>query len=88
MQEEIESIHETLLKTQAMCFAIESLCLALYKTRPDMALVEAAFHAHKNDLEDSLLYSASEHDEVFPAFAQAHANVAKKLETLRLAPGN
>ena len=88
MQEELASIHETLLKTQALCFAIEGLCLALVQTHPNKALVEAEFLSHAANLEDSLLFGKAGCDEyvrneVLLEFEKAHASIATRLKTIR-----
>ena len=83
MSEELESLHVTLLKTQAICFALESLCLALFQVSTDKDAIIDRYQYQKLDLEDSLLHSTDTPDVVFREFENAHANIAARLHTLR-----
>ena len=79
LKAEIESIHETILRTQAMHFALESLVLAVFETAPNKAELIARFHENGEQLIARQLADADHPDDVVQAFEQAHANIAKLL---------
>ena len=80
LRAEIESIHETILRTQAVHFALESLVLAMFDTAPNKADLIRRFHEHGERLIADQIADVDHPDEVFQVFEQAHANIAKLLQ--------
>ena len=81
LREEIESIHQTILRTQAMHFALESLVLALFDGAPNKSEIIQRFHERGEQLIAQQIADPSHPDDVFQEFDQAHANIAKLLRT-------
>jgi len=78
---EIDGIHETILKTQAMYFALESLCVALVNTSHDRATVIKRFVALKESLTTSTLFDGEIDDAIFHEFDMAHERILDLLST-------
>jgi hypothetical protein len=85
-QEETQEIHQTILKTQAMLFALESLCLAVFELSENKDEILERFQFHKNALTDRFLHSSEHTDKVFEYFDAAHVGILKVLLQLRDLP--
>lgn len=80
---EIESIHATLLRTQAMCFSLEGLCVALASLVADRSALMEQFEKHAELLDVKLLFGSNTPDVVVHEFAQARARTAGLISVKR-----
>lgn len=79
---EIDDLHESLLKTTAKCFALEALCLSLFKFHPQRKEVIAQFFDMKERLASKTLNDSSLLDAVPHEIDAAHAHIYSLLKTL------
>jgi|JI8StandDraft_1071087.scaffolds.fasta_scaffold336193_2 hypothetical protein len=81
--DQIEALNQALVRTQAMYFALESLCLSIVNALPNKPDVLVRFQAHRDRLEVGTLFDAQTPDDVFHETVQAHANIAGLLSPSR-----
>ena len=80
--DQIEALNQAVVRTQAMYFALESLCLAITGALPNKPDVLARFLAHAESLDVRVLFDGEVPDDAQQEIALAHSKIAGLLRPL------
>jgi hypothetical protein len=83
MPDELESLHKTVLRTQAMYVALESLCLALFSHAPDRDAVLQRYKDQQESLATKMLFDGQLTDDPLSEIQDAHARLLALIANIR-----